>query len=71
MSALVTAFVVCWDLWALRRLARQMARYDVPWLLEQDALALTPHERALLVERLGAWEVGKRLRQSGEKARGP
>ena len=58
---------------------RLLARLPLPWVLEQEAVALTAAERTgsgpvqalLLVEMLGAWEVGMRLRGAGEKARGP
>lgn len=55
----------------LRLLARLIAGYPVPWMLEQEGQVLTPEERLLLADLLPAWHAGMRLRGGGEKARGP
>lgn len=49
-------------LWALRLLARLIARYDLPGVLAQDVVDLSADERSDLANLLPAWHVGRRLR---------
>lgn len=70
MTAFDVATVRC-TVWQLTLLARLIARHPLPWVLAQDVVPLQPQERRDLVDLLGAWHVGMRLRQRGESARAP